>query len=414
MTWSQDLWLFFIEAAWKSTLLLLAGLALAHQLSNRSAALRHLVWMSVLAGLLVLPAMRVAAPSLAIAPVIPVPASVHTGIQQVAARPITGEAPLAVAWAAGTLFVLLRLALAILRSRRIVASAAPLDRNWPEFAGNRVEIRHGEALSVPIATGIFRPCIILPSGACQWPIERLRVVVAHEMAHVLRRDCWINILIEIVSSVYWFHPLVWLAARKCREEAEKACDDQVLAEGADAADYAGHLLSTARAVRSIRLPGVAAAVVTSPSVLEKRLISILDRRRNRAPLNRRTMLAALTVAPVSVLVLCSLEPAIAQAPDSSRIHRIGEKGVTAPKVIYKVDPEYTQEARDARIAGTVTLSVEIDPDGFAQNIQVIRSLDAGLDQNAVNAVERWRFAPGKKDGTAVRVAARIEINFRLE
>ena len=53
-------------------------------------------------------------------------------------------------------------------------------------------------------------------------------------------------------------------------------------------------------------------------------------------------------------------------------------------------------------------------DGLAQNIQVTRSLDGGLDQSAIAAVQQWRFKPGEKNGTPVRVAAKIEINFRLK
>ena len=353
MNWTHGFWILLLDTAWKSTALLAAGLGLARLLGNGSAALRHLIWASALAGLLVLPAVRMAAPSLAIAPVIVVPASVRSGIQQVAVRSVNGDALLALAWMAGALLVLLRLVLAIVRSHRIAGSGTSLDAKWPALPGTAAEISHSQAISVPVALGVFRSRIIVPSVAIEWPRERLRLVVAHEMAHVARRDCWINILIETVCSVYWFHPLVWLAARRCREEAEKACDDRVLADGADAADYAGHLLSTARAIKSLRVPSVAAAVVSSPSVLEKRLISILDERRSRAPVMRRTMLAAAAVAPLCILLLSSLEPAIAQTPQPSRTYHVGEQGTTSPKLLYKVEPQYTEEARDAHVEGSV-------------------------------------------------------------
>jgi TonB family protein len=89
-------------------------------------------------------------------------------------------------------------------------------------------------------------------------------------------------------------------------------------------------------------------------------------------------------------------------------------GVTAPKLLQKVEPQYTQQARDAKIQGTTVLSVEVGPDGIARNIQVQRSLEAGLDQKAIEAVEQWHFAPGTKDGVTVTVAATIEVNFRLQ
>src|SRR5205823_9536618 len=93
-----------------------------------------------------------------------------------------------------------------------------------------------------------------------------------------------------------------------------------------------------------------------------------------------------------------------QASGKSKAHKIGD-GVSAPKLIWKVEPQYTQEARDARIEGTVMVTVEISEEGTPDRIQIIRGLDPGLDRNAADAVEQWLFKPGEKDGKPVRVAA---------
>ncbi|MDQ6699134.1 MAG: energy transducer TonB, partial [Acidobacteriota bacterium] len=85
-----------------------------------------------------------------------------------------------------------------------------------------------------------------------------------------------------------------------------------------------------------------------------------------------------------------------------------------PKVLQKTDPAYTDAATKAKIQGTVLLDLEISPEGFAQNVQVARRLDPGLDENAVFSVRQWRFQPGMKDGEPVTVAATIEINFHLK
>ena len=94
------------------------------------------------------------------------------------------------------------------------------------------------------------------------------------------------------------------------------------------------------------------------------------------------------------------------------VFRVGG-GVSAPVLIYKVPPEYTEEARKAKYQGTVLLYVEIGPDGTATNIKVQRSLGLGLDEKAVECVKQWRFKPGQKDGQPVAVAATIEVNFRM-
>lgn len=92
--------------------------------------------------------------------------------------------------------------------------------------------------------------------------------------------------------------------------------------------------------------------------------------------------------------------------------RVGA-GVTAPRLVSKVEPEYSEEARAAKYQGTVVVVVTIDTDGTAQDMRVMRSLGMGLDEKALQAISQWKFSPGTKDGEAVRVVATIEVNFRL-
>lgn len=94
------------------------------------------------------------------------------------------------------------------------------------------------------------------------------------------------------------------------------------------------------------------------------------------------------------------------------VYRIGG-GVTPPQLIYKVEPEYSDEARKAKYQGTVVLYVVIDEKGLPRDIKVVRPLGLGLDEKAIEAVRQWRFRPGYMNGRPVAVAATIEINFRL-
>src|SRR5664279_4200882 len=88
-------------------------------------------------------------------------------------------------------------------------------------------------------------------------------------------------------------------------------------------------------------------------------------------------------------------------------------GVTPPALLFKVEPEYSEEARKAKYQGTVLLYVQVDPSGKAVNMRVLHSLGLGLDEKAMEAVKKWKFKPGVKDGKAVTVEAQIEVNFRL-
>ena len=94
------------------------------------------------------------------------------------------------------------------------------------------------------------------------------------------------------------------------------------------------------------------------------------------------------------------------------VFRVGN-GVSAPIPIFQPDPDYSDEARKAKYQGTVLLYVQVDPSGKAVNMKVLHSLGLGLDEKAMEAVRKWKFKPGYKDGKPVTVEAQIEVNFRL-
>jgi TonB family protein len=115
----------------------------------------------------------------------------------------------------------------------------------------------------------------------------------------------------------------------------------------------------------------------------------------------------------AVSALAEVELACGAGPPAApAAHRVGG-GVTAPRLVYKVEPEYSEPARKAKFQGTALIYVEVGPDGYATNIRTVRMVGLGLDEKAVEAVRQWRFLPGMKDGAPVTVAATIEVNFRL-
>jgi TonB family protein len=114
-------------------------------------------------------------------------------------------------------------------------------------------------------------------------------------------------------------------------------------------------------------------------------------------------MATQTPGALACLTLC------AAAAFAQGTMRVG-KGVSAPSLISKTEPEYTEEARRARLIGMVVLYIEVYPDGRAHNMKVIRSLGLGLDEEAMATVERWKFRPGQKEGKPVTVQATVEVN----
>jgi TonB family protein len=88
-------------------------------------------------------------------------------------------------------------------------------------------------------------------------------------------------------------------------------------------------------------------------------------------------------------------------------------GVSPPRIKYKTEPEFSEEARKAKHQGTVVLSAIVGADGKVHDPHVVRSLGLGLDEKAIEAVNQWLFEPAVKDGRKVNVAIQIEVNFRL-
>jgi TonB family protein len=649
--------------ALKSTLILAVAALASLLLRRRSAAARHLVWTAAAAALLALPLLTRMLPALRV----PVASTGPTAVFQVfvTSTPLdrarnaahVGQAPRPAAdlqvrpaplpwpllvWSAGAFIAVLQLLWAYLILHRVRRAARPFPNSDAALLASTLGIDHSVAIletphgSMPMTCGIFRPAVLMPAGASGWTPERVRIVLLHELAHIRRGDLATHLLARLALSLHWWNPLAWYAWRAFIKERERATDDLVLAAGARASDYAGHLLEIARAFQPEPATAAAALAMARRSELEGRLVAILDTRVNRRPAGRRAAvfvaLAAVTLAaPFAAMVaqdastpagvrfrtnvtgqdadidatiraaatqknheildraaaaylnlsrfdtaqkllenslairgetsgatsasyaaglvklgdlevkrhraeealafytkavslgdrpevspalfylglkaygngdyspaedyfqrLLNVDPqgpkagpaltsiagirqnqpgrqaeaellyqkAIAvESPksyeladtlasyatflgregrleeskqkyarstevrasvggkpesvvSSSNVYRVGN-GVTAPALLLKVEPEYTEEARAAKYQGTVLLYIEVQPDGRAANIRVQRSLGLGLDEKAVEAVQRWRFRPGTKEGIPVPVSATIEVNFRL-
>jgi len=89
------------------------------------------------------------------------------------------------------------------------------------------------------------------------------------------------------------------------------------------------------------------------------------------------------------------------------------RGVTPPQLVYKVEPEFSEDARKAKHQGMVVLTIEVDARGSVRNVRVRQSLGLGLDEKAIEAVSQWRFRPAIVDGKPVATEATVEVNFQL-
>ncbi len=318
----------FLDALIKSLIMLAlaGGLCLAWR--RASAATRHLIWFLAVASLPFLPVLGTLQPSrhrslwsvstsetpgnevsltLALAP------SGRTAAPVAKAAPVHADAPgvsgnqpgatplfitrfsdnwlpLGVAvWGCGVVLGLAGLILGQFQLRKLSKAARPLTgEDWARLLREacaalrlrrRVLLLQASGSIMPLTWGWVRPVVLLPSEAGQWPEERRRIVLLHELAHIKRWDCLTQLVARTVRAFYWFNPLVWLAERRMCVERERACDDLVLSGGCRASDYASHLVDIAQSFR--RVPRVAAIAMARSSGLARRIAAIVDGSRNR-------------------------------------------------------------------------------------------------------------------------------------
>ena len=123
------------------------------------------------------------------------------------------------------------------------------------------------------------------------------------------------------------------------------------------------------------------------------------------------MRTAVVLLPLAVGLSFPLV-AYQNAPISGPVYTVGA-GVSSPIPINRPEPRYTDDSRQRRVSGQVLLEVVVDQAGLPIDITIKKSLDAGLDQEALIAVRKWRFKPGMKDGMPVLTRVTIELTFNL-
>jgi TonB family protein len=386
---------YLISVAIKSTVLLTAAMVGLRFLRQRDAAVRHLVCLLALVSAAAVPLLALWSPQWSVLISVPARPGAGSDGSSVAAGLWNWTFALAALWSLGAFGMMLRAAggwMMLLRARR---------RSAHFQHGDGVEVRIGE-VSTPLACGVLRPLILLPRTARDWDELRLRAVLLHESAHVIRRDCLAKYLAQASRALLWWNPLAWMVAGRLNREQELACDDAVLAAGVPADAYATVLLDVARECSSSLVLRCAMSANHGAAALRKRFAHLFEWRPDAAGSKRRTAIAI----PLLLLLMTSVSFA-------QKIYKIGP-GIVAPKVLEKTEPAYTQEARAAKIEGTVGLTIVVGTDERAHDIKITKSLDSGLDANAIKSIMAWRFQPGTKNGKAVPVLAKIEVNFRLK
>jgi beta-lactamase regulating signal transducer with metallopeptidase domain len=179
-----------------------------------------------------------------------------------------------------------------------------------------VRFRQSQTASILVTWGAWRPQVLLPANAENWSEDRVRLVFAHEFAHIRRNDWFVQILAETVRTFYWFNPLFWMACNRLRQESECACDDAVLGLGVDGTEYASELLELARILKNSNRAWSTAVAMAHPSTLERRFAAMLDPTIDRRSISRKAIFAALALSLCLVLPLAAMRAPIQSGPVS--------------------------------------------------------------------------------------------------
>jgi len=232
-------------------------------------------------------------------------------------RPIRWDVIALVTYLAVMFALLMRLLAGIIYSRRLLRSSQRITEpqivaRLFSLAGHfrKVLLAESDRVFVPVTLGVLRPAILLPSEWRQWHSAKLDAVLAHEYAHVARRDALTQRISLLHRAIFWFSPLAWWLDRHLADLAEQASDEAALSLGTDRNEYARTLLGFFEALRvspgRIRWQGVAMA---KAGQAEQRLERILSWKGVVAVKTRRSFaVLMIAIAVPLIYVVASAHP----------------------------------------------------------------------------------------------------------
>ena len=452
--------------------LIMLSAAVLRLVSPNSGAYRHRILASAFAFLLFWPLLSAALPEIPISilvfrsdAVVTVTQTVRSlGNAQTSGSAVQWLVPV---WLLGVLVSLSPLIIGYLRLRCITRTAeaieapdwqAILKRECERLKLNNVpELLLSSTSPIPFACGLFRPRIVLPSSCLAWPDSSRRMILAHELLHLKRRDLLWQVLATLATAIWWFQPLCWFNRWTLRRDSETACDTWVIESGFRASDYAKQLLELAKTIRHWQPRSAAAVAIARRGELERRIRAVLDPPSavcKKLPTAKIALLAGLTISASAVTVssaandfqggpymkrtiitgLLASAGLIATNINAGSLHsrnsdnnsktatarqneqdhpiRVGGESEQA-KLVHKVQPTYPPPAKAAGVQGTVRLDVTISKEGVPEDIQVISSPSDDLTQSAIEAVRQWRYSTTLLNGRPVAVIAEVHVNYTL-
>ncbi|HZZ37556.1 MAG TPA: M56 family metallopeptidase [Acidobacteriaceae bacterium] len=426
-----------VNALWQVPLLAGAGWAASRLLGRVGPRAQHRVWVATLLLSIAMPALPL------VQTMVGWPGSASGGTVRLSLAAVTGGADITahggallvagwLLWSICALYVGTvlyfagRLAWLMMQTRVLVGESVPaelpdtLQAAWARcrraFGANATGLRTSGTLRGVVTAGARWPVIVVPDGFVESCTEQeFLSAVAHECAHIRRRDSVKNFLYEAASVMTAFHPVTWMVKAQVSATREIVCDARVVETLVDTRTYTQSLLRLAERMLTAGADPIHAIGMFDANVLEKRIMWMKARKRSvgRAAQWALAVGGALvlgSVAAAGASMGTGVAAANHDATDTGKVYRPGEGGVTNPVLTYAPDPEFPKG--DKSQGGVCVLGLVVDAHGMPRDVHVVRSLKADFDANALAVVRQYRFKPGTLHEKSVAVRIHIEVNYR--
>jgi TonB family protein len=332
------------------------------------------------------------------------------------------------------MYFLARLTWSLHRTTMLLRQAGPVsltpeqDEIWrrckQSFSLDTARILSSTRISGPVTLGLREPVLLVPVDfAAGCTAQDFLAALAHECAHMRRRDFQKNLLYEIAIVLVGFHPVTWILKAHIAQTREMICDRMATEQVIDPRSYTQSLLRLASMVAvTARVSTTHAIGIFDANILEKRIMMMQIKKQHLSgalkfgvmiPATLLLLSAAFGGAAMAVVIEAqSSSPTAAKAQPYGQTYRIGGE-VSAPVLVFQKDADFPKSEIKLKVFdGNVVLSLVVDASGVPHNVHVVKSLKPDFDAQAVQAVRQYRFTPAKRSGEPVAVAMNIEVNFK--
>jgi TonB family protein len=286
-----------------------------------------------------------------------------------------------------------------------------------EIAG-RETLAISSMISGPVTVGVMRQVMLVPPGFLEGVDEsEMEAVLAHEFAHMRRRDFAKNLMYETLSLPVAYHPLLWLTRLRLTESREMVCDRMAADAVAGRERYVRSLLRLASMLSDRPPTRILHAIgIFDANTFERRVMNLTKRDTEVRGVRRLAMVAAcVAIGAATCVSALALRMGVGTGPNQDKTSTAlsVDSNKMAGNIISQKMPVYPAEAKANKdtLDGPVVLSVVIDEEGIPVKVFVKQSLRADYDQSAMDGVWQWRWKPYLLNGNPTAVKTTVTINY---